>query len=98
MPIELAVASLPEGRPIRLEDGDEGLVVLRVGDVVRAWRDVCPHAGWRLSDGALVDGALECPGHGWRFDPATGTCIDVCAYALDAVPVVATAGVVVVGP
>ena len=35
--------------------------------------DRCPHRGGRLSDGRAVDGALECPYHGWRWD-AEGSC------------------------
>ena len=30
--------------------------------------DRCPHRNVPLSDGAVVEGALECPYHGWRFD------------------------------
>ena len=48
-----------------------------------AWRDArgaaslmrrhCPHMGASLADGRIVDGLLQCPFHGWRFD-ALGTC------------------------
>jgi phenylpropionate dioxygenase-like ring-hydroxylating dioxygenase large terminal subunit len=43
-----------------------------------AWRDrsgricvadgICPHRGAHLGGGAVVDGELICPLHGWRFD------------------------------
>ena len=32
----------------------------------------CPCTGGPLGDGALRDGLLVCPWHGWRFDPLTG--------------------------
>lgn len=32
----------------------------------------CPCTGGPLGDGALRDGVLVCPWHGWRFDPITG--------------------------
>ncbi len=49
------------------------LVVYRAGDQVAVATDRCPHRGGRLSDGRAVDGALECPYHGWRWD-AEGSC------------------------
>lgn len=33
---------------------------------------VCPHRGGPLDEGVLWRGALECPWHRFRFDPATG--------------------------
>ena len=75
--VEIDIAILRENRPFRLEHEGTGIVlVLRQGEVF-AFHDTCPHAGWRLSDGEFADGLLECPGHGWRFDPATGQCVDV---------------------
>lgn len=35
--------------------------------------DRCPHRNVPLSLGAVVDGQLQCPYHGWRFD-AAGSC------------------------
>jgi nitrite reductase/ring-hydroxylating ferredoxin subunit len=84
---DVPLASLPEDVPCRVERDGDAVVVLRTGGVVRAWRDVCPHAGWRLSEGEMVDGRLECPGHGWRFDVESGRCVDVPAYALAPVAV-----------
>ena len=37
----------------------------------------CPHRGMRLSMGAVVDGELECPYHGWRFASGSGRCTAV---------------------
>jgi nitrite reductase/ring-hydroxylating ferredoxin subunit len=34
--------------------------------------DRCPHAGARLSDGAIEGTVVTCPGHGSRFDVRTG--------------------------
>ena len=87
--IELALAELPEGVLTRLECDDEGIVVVRRGTNISAFIDVCPHAGWKLSEGELVEPTtLECPGHVWKFDLQTGSCIDVPAYELTAVTVV----------
>jgi 3-phenylpropionate/trans-cinnamate dioxygenase ferredoxin subunit len=34
--------------------------------------DICTHDGGTLSDGELVEGEVECPRHGGRFDLRTG--------------------------
>lgn len=38
--------------------------------------DRCPHRNYPLSDGRVHDGGLECPYHGWRFNP-DGACAAV---------------------
>jgi cytochrome P450/nitrite reductase/ring-hydroxylating ferredoxin subunit len=48
------------------------LVLMQLGDKVRAYDGRCPHRGNLLSEGEIVDGELVCRGHGWRFDVATG--------------------------
>jgi nitrite reductase/ring-hydroxylating ferredoxin subunit/uncharacterized membrane protein len=68
----LVVADLPEGQPTKASAGDLPLVVVREGDRVRALHATCAHAGGPLAEGSLVDGAIECPWHGSRFDLATG--------------------------
>jgi phenylpropionate dioxygenase-like ring-hydroxylating dioxygenase large terminal subunit len=45
---------------------------------VRAWADQCPHRGAKLSLGRVQGGVLECPYHGWQFDPS-GQCVRVPA-------------------
>jgi nitrite reductase/ring-hydroxylating ferredoxin subunit len=80
--IELDLAGLPLNRPVRIELGSNGIVVVRRQDGVSAFEDSCPHAQWRLSLGQIADGLLECAGHGWEFDVTTGRCLTVPAYCL----------------
>lgn len=57
--------------------------IARMGEKMVAWRDregkvtvmsdLCPHRGAALSAGKLVDGCLQCPFHGFEFDPS-GQC------------------------
>lgn len=71
-------------RPMRLL-GEE-LVLWRDGSgQVHAWKDYCGHRGARLSLGAVRQGELECPYHGWRFD-AHGRCTRVPAHPDQAPP------------
>ena len=59
--------ALPEATPTKMRAGINDLVVVRVGDTVHALHHVCAHAGGPLSEGALVDGCIQCPWHGSRF-------------------------------
>lgn len=36
----------------------------------------CPHLGAHLGGGKVVDGAVQCPYHGWRYG-GDGTCVEV---------------------
>lgn len=49
------------GRPV---------VLFETADGVAALEDRCPHRNVPLSAGRIVDGLIECPYHGWRFDRA----------------------------
>ncbi|MEV0134047.1 Rieske 2Fe-2S domain-containing protein [Dactylosporangium sp. NPDC050688] len=61
--------------PVRLFGAD--LVAWRgmAGRAVVAAR-YCPHQGASLAIGAVVDGCLRCPFHGWRFEPS-GECAHI---------------------
>jgi nitrite reductase/ring-hydroxylating ferredoxin subunit len=62
-------------------DGDiEPLVLYRDGDDVRAWINVCPHAGRQLdwAPGQFLkskEGLLVCAVHGASFELAEGACV-----------------------
>ncbi len=67
-PVALA-AELRHGRPLGVRVAGTALVLFRRPDgAPAALLDRCPHRGASLSLGRLVDGCLECPFHGWRFD------------------------------
>lgn len=62
-------------------DGDaESLLLHRDGDAVRAWLNICPHAGRRLdwAPGRFLksrEGHLVCAVHGATFELQAGTCV-----------------------
>ena len=72
----LALERLQDGAFAEVEavlDGDaESLILYRDGDHVRAWLNICPHAGRRLdwAPGQFLtrrDGHLVCAAHGASF-------------------------------
>lgn len=70
-----ALDELPEGTPVFVAAGDAPLVALRRGTRVSVLTDRCTHRGAPLHEGTLVDGCLECPWHGSRFDADTGAVV-----------------------
>ena len=75
--IDVKLETIPFDRPLRFERDGMAIVIVRSGERVNAYPDTCPHANWRLSDGEVRNGVLECPGHGWEFNVATGACLTV---------------------
>ncbi len=73
----LEAAGVPTGRPAALRRFGLDLVAWRGKDGAAVLQqDRCPHRGARLSPGRVVDGALACPYHGFRFDRA-GACVKI---------------------
>ena len=80
----IAFDAIPDGGFAEVEavlDGDaESLVLHRRGDEVRAWLNICPHAGRRLdwAPGKFLlskDRQLVCAAHGASFELAGGLCV-----------------------
>jgi nitrite reductase/ring-hydroxylating ferredoxin subunit len=80
----LALDHIADGALVEVEvtlDNDaESLIVLRDGDSVRAWLNICPHAGRRLdwAPGQFLkskDGLLVCAVHGASFELGKGDCV-----------------------
>jgi nitrite reductase/ring-hydroxylating ferredoxin subunit len=72
----VAIAPLDELRPgighhVRVEFWDYAVWLLPDGSV-RVLDNSCEHVGGPLVDGAIKDGCVICPWHGWRYDLTTG--------------------------
>lgn len=52
--------------------GGERIAVVRKNGALCAISNVCPHQNGPLGEGVVRDGYLECPWHGYQFDPCTG--------------------------
>jgi len=62
--------------PVRVLLQDVPLVLFRSGNAIHCLKDICPHRFAPLSQGRIVEGTIECPYHGWRFD-GTGRCTKI---------------------
>jgi len=72
---------------------DKPVGVTRMGEKLVFWRDDagkvsclrdrCPHRGVELSKGEVVDGHLQCPFHGFEYDPS-GRCVLIPANGRNA--------------
>ena len=80
----MTLARLPDGEVSEIEaviEGDaESVLLHRDGGAIRAWLNVCPHAGRRLdwSPGKFLrskEGGLVCAVHGATFELGAGECI-----------------------
>ena len=65
---------------MQVDGAPESVIVHRDGDEVRAWLNVCPHAGRRLdwAPGQFLkskDGHLVCAAHGASFELLRGDCV-----------------------
>jgi nitrite reductase/ring-hydroxylating ferredoxin subunit/DMSO/TMAO reductase YedYZ heme-binding membrane subunit len=63
---------LPEGRAVTVNVQGERIAVVRADGALCAISNVCPHQNGPLGEGVVRDGYLECPWHGYQFDPRTG--------------------------
>src|SRR5450756_2211537 len=75
MPVSLSGGVEPGART-GTSVGGQPVVVWRGADgLARAWADLCPHRGMRLSFGFVRESQLTCIYHGWSFgdEPDSGS-------------------------
>jgi nitrite reductase/ring-hydroxylating ferredoxin subunit len=63
---------IPDDRGLCVRLGELEIGLFRVGDAIHAMENLCPHAGYPLSEGRVRGGIVVCPAHGWDFDVRTG--------------------------
>lgn len=93
-----ALAELRDGDLLRCTPGGRAVVLLRVGDAIRAYPDRCVHLGVPLSEGTLDGGVLTCSAHHYQYDACTGRGINPRNVALAALPVTVEGGAIYVDP
>jgi Fe-S cluster biogenesis protein NfuA/nitrite reductase/ring-hydroxylating ferredoxin subunit len=95
-----AAEVLEDAKPFRMEGENGGILLLRMGNQIQAFRNACAHMGLPL-EGGMVDreaGTITCPWHGFRFDCRTGECLTAPHAQLESVPLRIEAGVIHVRP
>ena len=91
----VAVDDLPPGKHMSVEVEGAVMVVINLDGEFYAIEDICTHDGSDISSGCVVDGSIECPRHGARFDIRTGEVTAPPAYEpVDVFPVRVQDGVV----
>ena len=79
MPQRVTVAKatdIPEGGAVVVNVRNKDVAIFRVGGVLHAIDDMCPHMGASLSGGFVEDGCVTCPWHYWRFRLSDGAWAD----------------------
>jgi len=61
------VADIPEGEGRGYTVNGRLIAIFNDAGDFRATDDLCPHMGAPLSGGYILDGAVVCPWHAWRF-------------------------------
>ena len=74
--LPVAYSSDVDLEPVGVRVCDNDLVLARLDGQIRAFADLCPHRGARLSLGSVEDEALRCSYHGWLYDGA-GVCVQI---------------------
>ncbi len=95
-----AAEALEDAKPFRMEGENNGILLLRLGNQIQAFRNACAHMGLPL-EGGMVDreaGTITCPWHGFRFDCRTGECLTAPHAQLESVPLRIEAGIIHVRP
>ena len=69
-----SVAALKPGWVAEAEVAGETFALINVGGEIRAFEGECPCTGGPLGQGAIREGLLVCPWHGWRYDCESGVC------------------------
>lgn len=91
----VAVDDLPPGKHMSVEVEGAVMVLVNLNGEFYAIEDICTHDGSDISSGCVVDGSIECPRHGARFDIRTGEVTAPPAYEpVDVFPVRVQDGVV----
>ena len=66
---------IPQGGVITRIVGEQNVILSRQGAVVSCFQNACAHLGMEIDGGAVENGIITCPWHGFQYDLATGDCL-----------------------
>lgn len=81
------LAAIPDGGILCTEVAGRDLLLARHGETVRCFDNACSHMGLPLDRGAVKDGVLTCPHHGFGYYLDDGSCVSAPGVALISHPV-----------
>lgn len=88
---------LQDGALLARDVQGERVLVVRLGDDVRAYVDQCPGSPLTLNAGSVRDGVLLCPWHDCRYELRSGRRLDRDAPGLTALQCAASDGEIRIG-
>ena len=71
----MPVSDISDGVSKNTCDGRD-LIIFRQGGDVIVYDSHCPHQATGIPVTSATQGTLTCPKHGWKFDVATGACVE----------------------
>ena len=74
IPLE-SVAQLHDGYRRVFRVAGHHLLLLHHAGRTHLLDNICPHAGYPMDAGLVIDGNLRCPMHGYLFDLENGKCV-----------------------
>ncbi len=75
----VSLSDIRESKGITRKLEDDEIAVVRIGDDIRAFLNICPHQHTPLVDkygGQIQGDELTCPMHGWTYNLKTGKCVN----------------------
>jgi len=76
------LSDIPEAGIKALSLDGEKVMLSRRGSIVTCFQNACAHLGMTLDDGAIENGIITCPWHGFRYDLMSGECLTASAVQL----------------
>ena len=69
------VPEIPKGTARVFQAGGTPVALYNLDGAIHATANACPHRGGPLGEGAVADGIITCPWHGFQFDVKSGRCL-----------------------
>lgn len=74
-----SLSELRENKGIARKLEDDDVAIVKLGDSIHAFVNICPHQHTPLVDkygGQIQGDELTCPMHGWIYNLKTGKCVN----------------------
>ncbi len=82
------IEAIPPGEGKRFQVGKHSIAIFRLRDGgLYAVQAECPHEAGPLAEGVTGGCTVICPLHSWKFNLATGACLNDASHCLRTYPV-----------